>query len=144
MADQHAGLSGREVREKLETRGIELNPGVPSSELDRWEARLGTKIDSVWRQMYGAFNGFQGLVMDTRTAICIWPIEQVHEEAANYRGAGGRLPFADYLLHSDFLMGDLSAARNPIYYEYEGEIISASLTGFLQKLVTGGLDRITD
>lgn len=134
-------LSALDVRNGLLARGVELNDGLTVSALDELNVRLGMEIDPVWRELYMTFDGFTGMVMDTRTALCAWPLEQVHIESGQPR-SDGRLAFGDYLLDSDTLLGDLRDSARPISYDWDGSVLAEGIMSFWEKFLDGSFDKL--
>jgi hypothetical protein len=106
-----------DLRQRLESRGVRINPPATEQDISKLEQLVGGRLTSPMRSAFLAFNGFADMDFDQKTFISIWPIERILEGADT--GSLPSIPFADAGLEAEIFCVDATEEKAAVLVEGE-------------------------
>ncbi len=132
------------IKKQLQTRGIVVRPPADSNLLGAIEKRLGRPLETQFRSVYEAFDGFEE--MDPRSLLNIWPAKKVlsNFDCSDTKHSEEYFAFGDFLINTDFLVYPRGSAAGSICYDVDLSVVANSFSAFFKNLLAGEYDILDD
>lgn len=126
-----------EIASTLMSRGTQLRPAATESEIERLSRKIGAEISDEARALYSTFNGFELLIPDDQSMVCLWSIDNIIEAIGDERSFDNRQVIGDYFLSSSEFRCDLTQSPSAVLLDEGGYVVANSLLEFCRKISTG-------